>query len=166
MVIVERPGGAPVARDIVTRSAPGPSGLQKALNEQGKLGYRIDVLWREGNSYVAMMSHPTAGPVVPHTYSAEDDTRSRIRWVRGPLLADFPYLDRRLLVADASVSATNEVVEELIPAPGPIGYVDARALSVTGDHLARNRGYVPGLATVSANGKGGWLLTTVVTQKN
>ena len=104
MVIVERPGGAPAARDIVTRSAPGPSGLQKALTEQGKLGYRIDVLWREGNSYVAMMSHPTAGPVVPHTYSAEDDTRSRIRWVRGPLLADFPYLDRRLLVADASVS--------------------------------------------------------------
>jgi hypothetical protein len=166
MVIVERAAGGAVARDIVTRSAPGPSGLQKALNEQGKQGYRIDVLWREGNSYVAMMSHPTSGPIVPHTYSAEDDTRSRIRWVRGPLLADFPYLDRRLLVADASVSASNEVVEEPIPAPGPIGYVDARTLTIVGDHLSRNRGYVPGFATVSPGPKGTWLLATVVTQKN
>ena len=103
MVILERPSGTPTARDIVTRAGPGPSGLQKGLNEQGKLGYRIDVLWREGGSYVAMMSHPTAGPVVPRAYIAEDNSRSSIRFVSHPLLADFPHLDRRLLVADASV---------------------------------------------------------------
>jgi len=166
MVIVERASaGAPAARDIVTRSAPGPSGLQKALNEQGKLGYRVDVIWREGNSYVAMMSHPIAGPVAPRTFTAEDDTRARIRWVKGPLLGEFPYLDRRLLVADSTVSASNEVVEEPIPLPGPLGYVDARALLITGDHLSRNRGYVPAFATVSPGPKGAWVLTTVITQR-
>jgi len=165
MVILERPSGPATARDIVTRAGPGPSGLQKGLNEQGKLGYRIDLLWREGGSYVAMMSHPTAEPVVPRSYTADDNTRSAIRFVSHPLLADFPYLDRRLLVADASVSASNEVVEDPIPPPGPLGYVEARALTILGDHLSRSRGYVPALAMVGSNGQGGWVLTTVMTQR-
>jgi hypothetical protein len=85
--------------------------------------------------------------------------------VSHPLLADFPDLDRQLLVADASVSASNEVVEDTIPPPGPLGYVEARALTVLGDHLSRNRGYVPAFAAVASNGKGGWVLATVVTQR-
>ena len=166
MVITERPGAGRSPSEVAVRSSPGAEGLQRALNEQGSQGYRADLLWKEGNDFVALMSRPLDGSKTPVTYAAEAADRSSIHALSKLYVADFPYLsDRRLIVSDQSASASNDVVEDPLPAPGPLGYVSTAAMGVLGDHISRNRGFVPASVRVRRDDKGALLLTTVITER-
>jgi len=166
MVITERPGSGRSPSEVAVRSSPGAEGLQRALNEQGSQGYRADLLWKEGNDFVALMSRPIDGSKTPVTYAAEAADRSSIHALTKLYVADFPYLsDRRLIVSERSASASNDVVEDPLPAPGPLGYVSAAAMGVLGDHISRNRGFVPASVRVRRDDKGALVLTTVITER-
>ena len=105
-------------------------------------------MWKEGNDIVAMMSRPIDGKKASSAYAV-----------------DVPYLSagQRLVVSDGSVRASNEVVEDPLPAIGPLGYAESAAMGVVGDHLTRNRGYVVGSARIHRGERGTFVLTTVLT---
>jgi 5-formyltetrahydrofolate cyclo-ligase len=90
MVITERPGSGRSPSEVAVRSSPGAEGLQRALNEQGSQGYRADLLWKEGNDFVALMSRPIDGSNTPVTYAAEAADRSSIHALSKLYVADFP----------------------------------------------------------------------------
>jgi hypothetical protein len=168
MVVAERPAQGASPREVVVRSDPGPSGLGRNLNDSGKHGYRVDLLWREGNDYVALMSRP-AGSTTAHGYVAEGDAASRMHFLSSLVLADFPYLDRRLFVSDGGVRASNELVEEALPSLGPNGAVDTRArgaLTTIGDHLSRNHGYEASYARVGRDASGKLVLSVAMARRD
>ena len=168
MVIAERPAQGAAPHEVVVRSDPGPSGLGRNLNDSGKQGYRVDLMWKEGNDYVALMTRP-AGSTAAHSYAAEDAAASRMHFLSGLVLADFAYLDRRLFVTDGVVRASNELVEEALPSLGPTGVVDTHArgaLATIGDHLSRNRGYEASYARVGRDGSGKLLLSVAMARRD
>ena len=148
------------------RSDTGPDGLRRKLNEQGQQGYRTDLLWREGNDLVALMSRPIGGAQAPHQYVVEAGAMSSLRFLSRLCLADFPYLNRRLFVADAAVPASNDVVEKVLPTLGGVAYVDAGQMGPVGDHISRNQGYSVAYAHIRRDSNGKFLLSTVITQRN
>jgi hypothetical protein len=166
LVITERPGSGRSPSEVAVRSSPGAEGLQRALNEQGGQGYRLDLVWKEGNDFVALMSRPLDGSKAPVSYAAEAADRSAIHALSRLYVADFPYLTtQRLIVSDRSAPASNDIVEDPLPAPGAPGYVGAAAMGVLGDHISRNRGFVPASVRVRRDDKGALILTTVITER-
>ncbi len=93
----------------------GPSGLARNLNDSGKQGFRVDLAWKEGNDYVAMLSRPSGVASTPHTYDVDGDAPNGVHALTRLALGDFPYLSRRLFVIDNDVRASNELVEETLP---------------------------------------------------
>jgi len=153
---------------VTVRSDSGPTRLGRNLNESGKQGYRVDLMWKEDNDYVALMTRP-AGSTAAHSYAAEDAAASRMHFLSGLVLADFAYLDRRLFVTDGVVRASNELVEEALPSLGPTGVVDTHArgaLATIGDHLSRNRGYEASYARVGRDGSGKLLLSVAMARRD
>jgi len=163
MVVAERPasGGAP--REVTVRSDSGPTGFGKNLNDSGKQGYRVELLWKEGNDYVAMLSRPAGDSSTAHSYVVEGDTTARFHFLSGLGLADFPYLDRRLIVSDGGVRASNDLVEEVLP---PLDAHAHAALSTIGDHISRNRGFEVTYAHVRRDKAGKLLLTVAMARKD
>jgi len=162
IVITEQPRANAVAHEIAVRSGTGPSGLQRAVNEQSHQGYRINVMWKEGNDYVAMMSRPAVEPYAPLTYVIEDDSLSHVHSLSRAYVADFPYLDRRVIVSDDGQRADNEIVEETLPAMTALGYAEERPLQTIADHIGRNHGYIPAFARVGRAADGKLTLSTVI----
>jgi len=168
MVFAERPMTGSTPQEVAVRSDPGPTGLAKNLNESGKQGFRVALTWKEGNDFVAMMTR-SGGSATARTYGVEADAPSRLHFLPGLALADFPYLDRRLFVADAGVRASNELVEETLPPLGPRGVVDARGrgtLVTIGDHLSRNPGYETSYARVARDRPGRFVLSVVMAKRD
>ena len=170
MVIAERPASGATPHEVAVRSDPGPTGLGRNLNESGKQGYRVELLWKEGNDHVAMMARPAGTDSAPsHKYAVETDTSARFHWLSGLGLADFSYLDRRLFVTDRNVRASNELVEEALPALGPSGAPDARgrgALATIGDPISRNRGFEVTYARVGRDKAGKLVLAVAMARKD
>lgn len=167
MVVTERPGSGRPASEVAVRSNSGADGLQRALNEQGAQGYHVDLLWKEGNDIVAMMSRPLEGKSAPAAYAAEATGLSAIHALSRLYLADLPYLGagQRLVISDRSVPASSDVVEDPLPPLSGLGYADAAAMGVLGDHISRNRGFVPASARIRRGEKGTFVLTTVITAR-
>src|SRR5215831_7852206 len=156
MVVVERPAAGGPPREIAVRSDPGPTGLARNLNDSGKQSFQVDLLWKEGNDYVAMMSRQS-GASSPHKYLVDGDVPNGVHALSRLALGDFPYLSRRLFVMDDDVKASNELVEEPLPAPGV-------PLDRVGDHLTRNHGYQVAYARVGRD-RGGKIALSVVMAK-
>lgn len=169
MVVAERPAGGAPAREIAVRSDVGPTGLGRNLNDSGKQGYRVDLVWKEGNDYVAMMSRPAGASPAAQSFNVEGDAPSRMHFLKGLALGDFPYLDKRLFVADASVRASNEFVDEVLPPLTVTGTVEPRALqamATIGDHISRNHGYTVSYARVSRDPGGKIVLSVAMAKKD
>jgi hypothetical protein len=168
MVVAERPSEGAAPHEVTVRSDPGPSGLGRNLNDSGKQGYRVDLVWKEGNDYVALMTRPT-GSTAAHSYAAEGDAASRMHSFSSLVLGDFAYLDRRLFVTDSGVRASNELVEEALPPLGTGGVVETHArgaLATIGDHLSRNRGYEASYARVGRDTSGKLVLSVVMARRD
>jgi len=164
MVVAEQGGAAAAAaREVAVNSDPGPSGLQRKLNERGQQGFQVDLLWKEGNDYVAMSSRPIAGSPAPRAYAVAANPLASLHSLSRLYLADFPYLQDRLIVTDTSVAGSSEVVEDALPALG--AFPDRAALGLLASHIARNQGFVPAAARVSRGPNGQWRLTTVVVKR-
>ena len=65
MVVTERPESGNPPSELMVRSSSGADGLQKAMNEQGRQGFHADLVWKEGNDVVAMMSRALDRPTPP-----------------------------------------------------------------------------------------------------
>jgi hypothetical protein len=167
LVVVEREGDRVVSREIAVRSSSGADGFQRALNEQGTQGYRADLIWKEGNDIVAMMSRETTTPRHAFAYNAEPTEPARLHVLHQLYLADVPYLTAgaRLVVSDRGVAASTDVEEEPLPSPGGLGYVSASALAVAGDHITRHHGFVPVSARLGRGSNNSLVLTTIVVQR-
>jgi hypothetical protein len=167
LVVTEREGDRVVPREIAVRSNSGADGFQRALNEQGEQGYRADLIWKEGNDVVAMMSHETAAPKRTFAYNAESTDPARLHWLSRMYVADVPYLTSgaRLVISDRGVPASTDMEEDPLPPLGRSGYVDASALGALGDHLTRHRGFVPVWARIGRGTNGSLVLTTIVARR-
>jgi len=163
MVIAERPASGGAAREVTVRSDSGPTGLGRNLNDSGKQGYRVELLWKEGNDYVSMMTRPSGDASTPHAYVVEGEDLARMHFLHGLVLADFPYLDRRLFVSDSAVRASNELVEEGLP---PLDVRGRAALRTVGDHISRNRGFEVSYARVTRDRAGKLLLSVAMARKD
>lgn len=166
MVVTERREPA-TPREIAVRSAPGPDGLERALNEQGKQGYRVDLVWKEATSFVAMMSRPVGDATDTHTFSAESREADSLHFVSGLYLGDFPYLSSgaRLVVSDRSQSASTDVEQDPLPRLGALGYADASSLATLGDHISRHHGFAPATVRIRRGPNSAFVLTTVLAQR-
>src|SRR5262249_6749548 len=87
LVVTQRRDAAP--REIAVRSGSGPGALEKALNEQGKLGYGVDLTWQEGADVVAMLSRPAGDAKTAHTFTAESRRPDQLHFLSGLYLGDF-----------------------------------------------------------------------------
>jgi hypothetical protein len=166
MVVTERrEAGAP--REIAVRSAPGPDGLERALNEQGKQGYRVDLVWKEGNSVVAMMSRPAGDASDSHTFTAESRAADSLHFVSGLYLGDFPYLSGgdRLVVSDRSQRASTDVEADPLPRLNSLGYADSSSLATLGDHISRHHGFAPAVVRIRRGPTNVPILITVLSQR-
>jgi hypothetical protein len=165
MVVTERRDTS-TPRDFALRSGSGPTAIGRALNEQGKQGYRVDLIWKEGNDVVTMMSRPAGDAKGAHTYSVESRSADSLHFLRGLYLGDFAYLSSgdRLAVADTSQSASTETERDPLPKIGPAGSADAIALDVLGNHLSRHRGFAPVHVRISG-AKGVPVLTTILSDR-
>ena len=168
LVVTAREGDRVVPRDLAVRSSSGADGFQRALNEQGGQGYRADLIWKEGNDVVAMMSRETGAPKRAFAYSAESTEPARFHWLSQIYLADVPYLSAgaRLVISDRAGVASTDLEEDPLPSLDRSGYVDASALAVVGEHLTRHRGFVPVSVRLSRRPNGSLALTTVVVQRS
>lgn len=165
MVVIERAGESAPAREVAVRSNSGPDGFQKALNENGGQGYRLDLAWKEGNDAVAMMSRPKGGGKGV-TFTVETATVDKIHWVKGLYLADMPFRsDERLVVSESGVSASTDVEGDPLPPLGRSGSADAEALEVIGNHVGRHRGFSPAFARIGRGPGGTFVLSTVLTRR-
>lgn len=166
LVVTEQTAGRTAPREIAVRSNSGADGLQRALNEQGTQGYRLDLLWKEGNDIVAMMSRAAAGPPEVHAYGVDVTSLAKIHSVSRIYKADAPWRppDDRLVVTDRDVIATNDVEEDSLPALGRSGYVEPRALETIGDHISRHHGAAPAAVRVHRLPNGSYGMTTIVVQ--
>jgi len=167
LVVTERHDDMASPREIAVRSGSAPGALEKALNEQGKLGYHIDLTWQEGADVVAMLSRPAGDAKTAHTFAAESRSPDQLHFLSGLYLGDFQYLSGtdRLVVSDRSLPASTDVEEDPLPKPNALGYADAGALGPLGDHLSRHHGFVPALVRIRRGGPGGLLITTVLSQR-
>jgi hypothetical protein len=167
MVVTERV--EPVsAREIAVRSAPGPDGLERALNEQGKQGYRVDLVWKESTNVVAMMSRPAGeASETTHTFTAESREADSLHFVSGLYLGDFPYLSSgaRLVVSDRSQSASTNVERDPLPRLNSLGYADPTSLGTLGDHISRHRGFAPASVRIVRGPNNAPILVTVLSQR-
>jgi hypothetical protein len=145
LVVTQQTAGRVAPREIAVRSNSGADGLQRALNEQGAQGYRLDLMWKEGNDVVAMMSRAVGGPPEAHGYAVDATSLARIHSVSRLYLADTPFRapDDHLVVSDRAVMATNDIEDDPLPPRGPLGYAEARALATLGDHISRHHGATP-----------------------
>jgi hypothetical protein len=168
LVATEREGDRVVPREIAVRSNSGADGFQRALNEQGAQGYRADLIWKEGNDVVAMMSRETAAPKRTFAYNAESIDQARLHGLSRMYMADVPYLTSgaRLVISDRAVSASADLEEDPLPSLGRSGYADASALGALGDHMTRHHGFVPVSVRLSRGPSGSIVLTTVVVQRS
>jgi hypothetical protein len=165
LVATERPVAGRAAGEIAVRSGSGPDALTKALNEQGKLGFQVALLWKDGNDVVAMMAKSPGGPAA-FTYTAERRTPAELHFLSGLYLGDFPYLGGdRLVVADRSVSASSDLVEDPLPPLGPAGVPPIGATTILGDHISRNRGFGPASAVIRRGARGVPILSTVIVKR-
>lgn len=162
IVITEQPPSSHPAIDVAVRSATGPDTLQKNLGEQTKQGYRIALVWKEGNDYVAMLTRPAGSSNPAQEYAVDGGSTLELRGLPGPYVADFPYLsDQRLAIAEKSGFATNDVVEDPLPPLGPAGFVVPGPL---GDHLTGFHDSAVMSVTVRAGNRNAPVLRTVLTQ--
>lgn len=168
MVIAERSTSGGAAREVTVRSDSGPSGLARNLNDSGRQGFHLDLVWKEGNSYVAMMSR-LVGQSTPHAYAVDGDPPSGAHSLHRLAIGDFPYLSRRLFVMDDAVKASNELVEDVLPGISRSGVVDSggrEALETVGNHLARNRGFQVAYAHVGRDKAGKSVLSVLMTRRD
>lgn len=166
MVVIERAGAGAGPRDVAVRSSSGPEGLQRALNEQGGQGYRVDLIWKEGNDAVAMMSRPRGSAKDAHAYTVDAADSSKIRFVSGLYLADVSHRsDERLVIGERGISASNDVEEDPLPPLSKLGTADSEALEVLGNHLSRHRGFTPASARIHRGPSGTFVLATVLIQR-
>jgi len=168
LVVIEREADRVVPRDIAVRSSSGAEGFQRALNEQGAQGYRADLIWKEGNDAVAMMSRDTTAAGRAFAYNAESTEPARLHFLHQLYIADVPYLTSgaRLVVSDRGVAASTEVEEDPLPSLGGLGYVGASALAAAGDHMTRHHGFVPVAARLGRGPNGSLVLRTIVVQRS
>lgn len=167
LVVTERHDGAS-PQEIAVRSGSAPGALDRALNEQGTLGYHVDLTWQEGADVVAMMSRPAGDAKTPHTFTAESRSPDAVHFLAGLYLGDFPYLSggERLVVSDKSQPASTDVEEDPLPRPGALGYADAAALGPIGDHLSRHHGFAPAFARIRRGASpGAFVISTVLSQR-
>ncbi|MEO8484018.1 MAG: hypothetical protein ABI634_17535 [Acidobacteriota bacterium] len=159
---------APVPRDVVVRSASGANSLQQALNEQAALGYCVDLIWKEGNDAVAMMSRAHANSTGTCAYAVDTTSLAKIHTVSHRYVADVPFRapDDHLIISERSTAATNDVEEDALPPLGPVGYVQAATLGMLGDHISRHHDSVPMSATVHRRANGSFILTTIVSDRS
>ncbi len=166
LVVTERVAAAPVPQEIAVRSSSLPGRFQEALNESGGQGYRVNLVWKEGNDFVAMMSRPI-GSKRSFTFVAEAMDTSKVHWVKGLPLADLPHKgDERVVVSDPGAPGSNDLEEDPLPPVSRSGAVDAEALEVLGNHLTRHRGSEPAFARIRKLPNGSFVLATVVTQRS
>lgn len=166
MVVTEHVDGT-APHEIAVRSGSAPSALQKALNEQGKLGYGVDLTWQEGADVVAMMTRLVGNASTAHTYTAESRRPDQLHFLAGRYRGDFPYLSggERLVVSDTSQPASTDVEEDPLPAPGALGYADAGTMGTIGDHISRHHGFAPAFVRIRRGDRGALVLTTVLSQR-
>jgi hypothetical protein len=166
LVVTERRDAAAAPQEIVVRSGSAPGALERALNEQGQLGYHIDLTWQEAADVVAMMSRPAGDARTPHVFAAESRSADALHSLAGLYLGDFPYLSGgdRLVVSDRSRPASTDVEEDPLPKPGSLGDADAGALGTIGDHLTRHHGFAPAFVRIRRGGPGVFVMTTVLSQ--
>ena len=165
MVVIERVGESAPAREVAVRSNSGPDGFQKALNENGGQGYRLDLAWKEGNDAVAMLSRPKGGGKGV-TFAVETATVDKIHWVKGLYLVDMPFRsDERLVVCESGTSASTDVEGDPLPPLNRSGAADSEALEVIGSHLGRHPGFSPAFARIGRGPGGTFVLSTVLTQR-
>ncbi len=164
LVVSERSSARPAPREVAVRSSSGPEGLQRALNEQGALGFRIDLVWKEGNDVVAMMSKPTGQDKDSHGYGVEVRTLDKFHFLPHRYLGDFSYLsgDDRMVVTDSGVSASSDVEENELPRLGGLGYADPYTMGLLGDRISRHHGFAPASLRIHRTARGALALTTVV----
>jgi len=166
LVVTERRDGAS-PQEIAVRSGSAPGALDRALNEQGTLGYHVDLTWQEGADVVAMMSRPAGDAKTPHAFTAESRSPDSLHFLAGLYLGDFPYLSGgdRLVVSDKSQPASTDVEQDPLPRPGSLGYADPSALGPIGDHISRHHGFAPAFVRIRRGGSpGAFVLTTVLSQ--
>jgi hypothetical protein len=165
VVVIERAGESAPAREVAVRSNSGPDGFQKALNENGSQGYRVDLAWKEGNDAVAMMSRPKGGGKSV-TFAVETAAVDKIHWVKGLYLVDMPFRSgERLVVSESGASASADVEVDPLPPLGRSGVADSEALEVIGNHIGRHRGFSPAFARIGRGPGGTFVLSTVLTQR-
>jgi hypothetical protein len=163
VVVTERPASGRPQIEVAVRSASGAETFQGNLGEQTKQGYRISLAWKEGNDFVAMMTRPAGSTAAAPAYAIDGSAALGLRGLPGLYVADFPYLsDRRLVISEQSGSATNEVVEDALPALGPLGHASPGAL---GDHLTALHDFVVGSVTVRRGDRDALVLRTVLTHR-
>ena len=168
LVVSERSSDRAAPREIAVRSASGPERLQSALNEQGALGFRVDLLWKEGQDVVAMMSKAAGGDKEAHAYSVDVIGLDRIHSLPHLYLGDFSYLsgDDRMVVSDRDVSASNDVEENELPRLGGLGYADPSAAGLVGDRLSRHHGFAPAALRVHRGPHNSFVLSTALTDSS
>lgn len=166
LVVIERRDAATSPQEIAVRSGAAPGALERALNEQGKLGYHVDLTWKEGADVVAMLSRPAGDAKTAHAFTAESRSPDSLHSLAGLYLGDFPYLSGgdRLVLSDRSQPASTDVEEDPLPKPGSLGYADAGALGTIGDHLSRHHGFAPAFVRIRRGGTGAFVMTTVLSQ--
>ncbi len=164
VVFAERSSNDATPHEIAVRSDPSPSGLLSNMNESGKQGYRADLLWKEGNDFVAMMSRPSSSAHPAVDFIREDDI-GHVHFLSRRPLGDFAYLDRRVVFADNTAPAENELVEDELPPPGAVGYAEPRDLNAIATHFASLHGYAPAYAHVRRAKDGSLLLSVMLTRR-
>jgi hypothetical protein len=119
------------------------------------------------SDYVEMLSRPSGAPTL-HAYAVDGDVPNGVHALSRLALGDFPYLSRRLFVLDNDMKASNELVEETLPAIDRNGVVEGSGratLDRIGDHLSRNRGYEVTYARVGRDRGGKVVLDVVMARK-
>lgn len=164
LVVAEKTDSAP--REIAVRSsARGSEDLQKALNESGAQGYRVDLVWKDGNDAVAMLSRPKDG-AKNASFVVESSALDKIHWVKGLYLADVAHRgEDRLVVSESGISASADVEDDPLPALPRYGSPAAEALEVLGNHLGRHPGFAPVSSRIRRAPGGGFALTTVLVSR-
>ena len=167
LVITEQAGPI-AAREVAVRSSSAADGFQRALNEQTAQGYCADLIWKEGNDIVAMLSRARDSAPATCAYLVEMTTLAKIHTVSHLYVADVPFRAPadRLIISERSLSATNDIEDDVLPTLGPSGYVEASALGIVGDHISRHRPAVPLSARVHRMPNGAFVLTTVVSERS
>jgi hypothetical protein len=165
LVVTEQLAERDAPREIAVRSNSGAGGLQRALNEQGAQGYRLDLLWKEGNDVVAMMTRPVGYPPELHAFAIDTTSLEKLHAVSHVYLADAPFnpAGDRLVVSDPALLATNDIEDDALPKLNSLGYADG--LTRAGDHISRHHGATPIAARVRRLPDGSLRLTTILVQR-